>query len=197
MSNHSLESTLFTDLRLKAAGLLAGTDGNQESATRASNALSVLHALASSPTTADHALALLHELQVHQVELNLQAEELRESRAELEADLRRQIDLYHFLPVCCFTVDTHLVVSEANQAGARMLGVEAGGAHGLQLDSFATEASLNVLRALMAKSAAGETASARLEWRNRSGVEREVCAEVAPDPSGRGFLVALTNIGKV
>jgi hypothetical protein len=37
----------------------------------------VLHALASSPQTAADALTLLHELQVHQVELDLQAQELQ------------------------------------------------------------------------------------------------------------------------
>jgi hypothetical protein len=42
---------------------------------------------------------LVHELQVHQVELEIQNEELRRSRAEVEAGLERYTELYDFAPV--------------------------------------------------------------------------------------------------
>ena len=41
---------------------------------------------------------LLHELQVHQVELELQNEELRNSRTQLEAAVSRYTDIYDFAP---------------------------------------------------------------------------------------------------
>jgi hypothetical protein len=93
----------------------------------------VLHALASSPQTATDALTLLHELQVHQVELDLQAQELHESRAELESTLRRQIELYDHQPVGCFTVDSRCILHELNLTGADMLGVARDAAFGLPL----------------------------------------------------------------
>ena len=45
--------------------------------------LSLLHELASTPARADEALKLLHELQVHQVELDLQHEQMEATRREL------------------------------------------------------------------------------------------------------------------
>ncbi|HIH02944.1 MAG TPA: sensor domain-containing diguanylate cyclase, partial [Methanoregulaceae archaeon] len=46
------------------------------------------------PLSHDEALALVHELQVHQVELELQNEELARTRREAEALRDRYIDLY-------------------------------------------------------------------------------------------------------
>ena len=46
--------------------------------------------------TADDVQRLLHELQVHQIELEMQNEELRRSRAEVEAWLERYTELYDF-----------------------------------------------------------------------------------------------------
>ena len=109
-----------------------------------------MHALASSPQTAPDALALLHELQVHQVELDLQAQELKEARAELESALRRQTELYDFQPVGCFTLDSRLAVHELNQAGADMLGVARDGAYGLGLSAFGSTESALLLRSALA-----------------------------------------------
>jgi hypothetical protein len=53
-------------------------------------AVRALYELASAPATAPNALALLHELQAHQVELDLQTEELHRMQAELEISLQRR-----------------------------------------------------------------------------------------------------------
>jgi hypothetical protein len=47
---------------------------------------------------------LLHELQVHQIELELQNEQLRNSRAQVEAAVSRYTDIYDFAPVAYFTL---------------------------------------------------------------------------------------------
>jgi PAS domain S-box-containing protein len=67
---------------------------------------------------------LLHELQVHEIELEMQNEELRESRALLENLLVRYTDLFDFAPVGYFTIEPSGVIAEANLAGASLLGVE-------------------------------------------------------------------------
>ena len=67
---------------------------------------------------------LVHELQVHQIELEMQNEELQQARTEVEAWLERFTDLYEFAPVGYFTLGRDGLVSQVNLSGARLLGVE-------------------------------------------------------------------------
>ena len=68
--------------------------------------------------------ALIHELQVHQIELEMQNEELRHSRAELEELNEKYYDLYNFAPVSYFTLDATSAITELNTAGAELLGFD-------------------------------------------------------------------------
>jgi PAS domain S-box-containing protein len=67
---------------------------------------------------------LLHELQVHQVEMEMQNENLRIAQEEIEKSRSRYSDLYDFAPVGYFTFDEKGQILEANLTGARMLGLE-------------------------------------------------------------------------
>ena len=67
---------------------------------------------------------ILHELQVHQIQLEMQNEELRETRFRLENLLERYTDLYDFAPVGYFSLDTASRIIEVNLPGAAMLGVD-------------------------------------------------------------------------
>jgi len=181
------------DLRSRAASRLTGAAGAQGSATGPADALSVLHALASSPDTAHDALALLHELQVHQVELDLQAQELQDSRVELETALRRQIELYDGQPAACFTIDRQLTVRELNRAGASLLGVERDAACGLSLEALFTASGIDRLQTMVAMMTVGEPVpAATLQGRPVDGRPRALHVQLGADPSGDGCLVVLT-----
>ena len=76
------------------------------------------------PLKEEDARKLLHELQVHQIELELQNEELRQAKEEIETALQKYTDLYDFSPVGYFTLDDKGVIREANLTGAVLLGTE-------------------------------------------------------------------------
>lgn len=178
------------DLRARAVSRLTGDSLNEPQ--RAAQAFSVLHELASSPSTAADALALLHELQVHQVELDLQAEELRASRAELETALQRQVDVYDAAPVGQFTVDARGALRELNLTGAALLGAERDALLGQPLSSFLAPGSAREFGALLAQAGEGQRCEAQLlQLVEREGVSRTVHATVGADPAGGAFLVAL------
>jgi PAS domain S-box-containing protein len=67
---------------------------------------------------------LVHELQVHQVELEMQNEELKTSRAKVDAGLALYADLYDFAPTGYLTLDREGTIRLVNLIGARLLGVE-------------------------------------------------------------------------
>lgn len=67
---------------------------------------------------------LLHELQVHEVELEMQNEQLQQARDELESALEKYSDLYDFAPVGYLTLDREGTILEANLAAATLVGIE-------------------------------------------------------------------------
>ena len=79
---------------------------------------------------------VLHDLQVHQIELELQNEELRRAQDELEASRARYFDLYDLAPVGYFTLNEDGLILEANLTGANLLGVTRAALVGQPLSRF-------------------------------------------------------------
>jgi len=64
---------------------------------------------------------LLHELQVHQIELEMQNEELRQANETAEAALKKFTMLYDFAPMGYFTLNQEGSILELNFTGAEIL----------------------------------------------------------------------------
>ena len=74
------------------------------------------------PASLEETQRLLHELQVHQIELEMQNEELRRAQLELDAEHLRYFDLYDIAPVADCTVSEQGLIQQANLTAAALLG---------------------------------------------------------------------------
>ena len=74
-------------------------------------------------TSVADARALVHELQVHQIELEMQNEELQRARMEAEEASEKYFDLFDFAPTGHFLWDHEGRILEVNLAGAALLGL--------------------------------------------------------------------------
>jgi diguanylate cyclase (GGDEF)-like protein/PAS domain S-box-containing protein len=67
---------------------------------------------------------LMYELRVHQIELEMQNEELKRTRVALEESHNRYVNLYEFAPIGYLTLTSKAKIIEANLTAAKLLGVE-------------------------------------------------------------------------
>lgn len=192
MSHSSDTADGHTNLRKRALAKLSVGPSKEIKRASAADALATLHRLASAPSTAGDAIALLHEMQVHQVELDLQQEELHCSRLELEAALARQKALIERAPVGYMIIDAKTVVYEINLAGVGLLGASRDDLLGRPLAGLLSAQSADVLQTLLARSRDGLGPQTReLKLQMLAGTLRPVLATADKDTIPDRFLLVL------
>jgi len=101
------------------------TDGGSPRSMRVDAAKKLAQSLKISPELKGQTEeALIHDLQVHQVELEMQADELRRAQLALEESRDKYLDLYEFAPVGYLTLTDKGLITEVNLTGAALLDVE-------------------------------------------------------------------------
>lgn len=94
---------------------------------------------------------LMHELLVHQIELEMQNEELREANDTAETALRKYTMLYDFAPIGYFTLNSECSICELNFTGAEMLGEKRHSLINSNFKLFVSEDSLPVFNSFFSK----------------------------------------------
>jgi hypothetical protein len=107
-------------------------------------------------TNPQSAQRLVHELEVHQIELEMQNEELEQARAKVDALLAQYTDLYDFAPTGYFTLATDGTILAVNLTGARFLGLERAQLLKRRFGFLVSEADRPVFKAFLDKTFAGK-----------------------------------------
>jgi two-component system, cell cycle sensor histidine kinase and response regulator CckA len=94
---------------------------------------------------------LVQELQIHQIELEIQNEELEQARAETQAALERYTDLYEFAPSGYFTLSRDGTIRQANLTGSWLLGLDRSRLVNRRFGHFVAENSRPLFRAFAEK----------------------------------------------
>lgn len=138
--------------------------------------------------TAKDIQALVHNLQVHQLELELQNEELRRAQLDLQAARDRYADLYNFAPVGYFTLDANGAIVEANLTGAALLNVPRSALIGAPLTRFVASEDRDkyaVYRVQLGQSQEPQTVEIRLVRQDEGSFPARLEGAAGYDRAGR------------
>lgn len=120
----------------------------------------------SNPETISRAL---HELRIHQIELEMQNEELRHSQHELDVARARYFDLYDLAPIGYCTLTLTGVILQTNLTAVTMLGLSRASAIGRVFARFVHPQDQSVLHALLTGATADSPRSAELRMLRADG----------------------------
>ena len=131
--------------------------------------------------------SLIHELEVHQIELEMQNDELRRIQGELEKMRDRYSHLYDFAPVGYFTLSEKGIIQEANLSCATMLGIERSSLIGKPFSRFIFKADQDVFyfhRKTLFEANAKQVCESRLVRNDRTQFHAQMESIVARNPEG-------------
>lgn len=144
---------------------------------------------------------LIHELEVHQIELEIQNEQLLQSQAELESTLTLYAELYALAPVGFFTLTRDSTIRRANLTGAKLLNTDISGLIRKRFEVFVEPAAQSTFREFLARvflTEKKEACEVRLEtngtaplWvyieavTNLTSKEQDVCYAIVSDITER------------
>jgi PAS domain S-box-containing protein len=142
--------------------------------------------------------ALIHELQVHQIELEMQNEELRTAQEIIENSRQRFSDLYDFAPVGYLTINNKGIINEANLTSSELLGCDRTSLIGKPLTIYVNRADQDILYHHLRTLRGGQSHTCELRLTRRN--ELDFFAQLVSVPFGnaeksvKDFLISVFNI---
>ena len=184
MSRKNNSGTTIADLRMLAEQLV------KEVAPRLPEC--------SEPLSLEQTLLTIHELRVHQIELEMQNDQLRRTQLDLEAARARYFNLYDLAPVGYCTIGESGLIQEANLTASLMLGVARSSLVGMPLTRHILSQEQDVYYLLLIKlKQTGHPQSCELRVVNRDGKALWVrlAATIShADGAGRVIRLVLSDI---
>ncbi len=113
--------------------------------------------LIETPLSALETQKRVNELHVHQIELEMQNEELREAKIAREEALAGYTDLYDFAPAGYVTLNRQGQILQTNLAAARLLDLERARLIGSRLGGFVTESTLPAFNVFLQEVFSGQS----------------------------------------
>lgn len=119
--------------------------------------------------TLEKAKTLLHELEVHQIELEMQNEELRETQHRLEKARDQYTDLFDFAPIGYLILDRKGVIVNINLTACDLLGIKRATIKGKPLSAYmASGESRTLFLKLQEAFKTGELPSFELQMKHKN-----------------------------
>jgi PAS domain S-box-containing protein len=139
----------------------------------------------------------LQELRVHQIELEMQNEELRRAQVKLDAARARYFDLYDLAPVGYVTVSEPGMILEANLTAATLLGIARGALIKQPFSRFILKADSEgyyLMRKQLVATGDSQSRELRMLKPDSTQIWVQLVATLAPDADGAAVRVTLSDI---
>lgn len=175
--------------------LKTGTAGKAGNYSLGEDALNLLHRLSSNSDSAGDALKLLHELQVHQIEIDLQNELIRDDEHRLVNELAYYRELYENAPAGYLVVDFEGKVLKANRAGASLFNVTQDELGDVDMNHFLSADSHPIIASMLKglrQGDSGQSAEVFTMGADNSSQHLRIMANLSPD--GRYALLVCCEI---
>lgn len=187
MFKHRAEPHIPARLRAHAEERIKfGTAPATNGWTAGTQALALLHNLASQTSTAGDALKLLHELQVHQIELDLQQEQAEQEQQRLTQSQECYFTLFDLAPFGYLTANLDGQVLEANRLARTWLDAAQTSHTTRSIEDFLAPDSRQAVQAALGQLRDGSVSATFMAHSRLDGKRLQVQASAKP-----GFSVIL------
>lgn len=156
--------------------------------------LGLLFKLASSPDTVMDGLKLLHELQTHQVELEMQQQELERSAQQHDKQQSVLRSYFEHAPFGYLVVQEEGEIVQCNPAAAQLLGMTQKLCTGQRFESFCTVLNAHGLQDLLAHAVVdGPPVMCVLALKPGKGRPKRIQVLITKSPESGQFLFGLSS----